>query len=174
MYWTRLSPFVLSFVKTSLCRGWLTCVDVQTRWCYMDVETRNICFCDHDHKDVVQMLRRMYSCRFSAVSRQQSPIHEWLCRAKMWHVLLGPCAPPRGTDSHRHDDPTLCVTLMAWEQCFNYNKINDNRPFLGNKWIHPSCHFCSSLYYIKVFLVHFSSEATNHWLFKLNDKKINY
>lgn len=49
MYWTA-SAIHAVFCKASLGLGWLTWMDVQTRWCYMDVETRNICFCDHDQK----------------------------------------------------------------------------------------------------------------------------
>lgn len=123
MYWTRL-PFVSSFVKMSLCRGWLTCVDVQTRWCYMDVETRNMCFCDHEQKDVVQMLRRMYSFRFSDVSRQQPPVCEWLCRVKMWHGLFGPTASP--TEAQTATD------TMTWDSVLH--SCLGNNALITEKW----------------------------------------
>lgn len=80
MYWTASAIYVMSFCKASLGLRWLTCMDVQTRWSYMDVETRNICFCDHDQKMWFRYYTECIPFGFYVVSRQQPPNCKWLRR----------------------------------------------------------------------------------------------
>lgn len=91
MYWTRLLPFTLSFVKRHLALDDSRMV-VQTRWCYMDVETRNICFCDYDQKMWFTCYTECIPFGFYVVPRQQPSICEWLWGVKKvsqaWHT---PC-----------------------------------------------------------------------------------
>lgn len=73
MYWTASADHVV-FCDASLSPGWLACMDVQTRWCYMDVETRNICFCDHHQKMWFKYYTECIPFWIYVVSRQLPPI----------------------------------------------------------------------------------------------------
>lgn len=168
MYWTRLLPFTLSFVKRHLALD-DSRMDVQTRWCYMDVETRNICFCDYDQKMWFTCYTECIPFGFYVVPRQQPSICEWLwgvkiCVTGLTHTLFF----HRGADSKWHNDPLLPVTLVVYSW---------NNALFTHKKCPPTLLREASLSSLLLFTLlyqslpcKFSSEAMNHWLFNLNDK----
>lgn len=157
MYWTASAVYVV-FCKASLSLGWLTFMDVQTRWLWMLYGCRN-----QEHmlswsrpEDVVQILHRMYSFRFYVVSRQQQPNCKWLWGEWSKNVTDWTlCFSHRGTDGNWHTKPTMSCYINVLGIMVHSHK-NCPPTFLGGT--KGSCpqsstafHFC----YIEVFLVHF-------------------
>lgn len=157
MYWTASAVYVV-FCKASLSLGWLTFMDVQTRWLWMLYGCRN-----QEHmlswsrpEDVVQILHRMYSFRFYVVSRQQPPNCKWLWGEWSKNVTDWTlCFSHRGTDGNWHTKPTMSCYINVLGIMVHSHK-NCPPTFLGGT--KGSCpqsstafHFC----YIEVFLVHF-------------------